>query len=184
MARGWHSRGYLPHLDADGVIQHVVFRLADSIPKSALEKIELLDAAQRFQNFDKILDGNHGSTVLKDSRAAQIVADALTFFDGERYALYAWCVMPNHVHVVAAAVQGWGWSDIVKSWKAYSSAKINALYARSGRLWAPDYFDRFMRDDAHLAATIAYVESNPVTAGLCGAPSDWAYSSVTQEMRV
>ena len=38
--RGWFSRGYLPHCDGDSVIQHVTVHLADSLPKSAIEKIE------------------------------------------------------------------------------------------------------------------------------------------------
>jgi putative transposase len=44
---------------------------------------------------------------------------------------------------------------------------------------APEYFDRYMRDDHQLAATQAYIEANPVKAGLCGEPSDWPYSSAS-----
>jgi REP-associated tyrosine transposase len=44
--------------------------------------------------------------------------------------------------------------------------------------WAPDYFDRYMRDEHHLAGTIAYIEGNPVKAGLCENAKDWRFSSV------
>ncbi|QQO52966.1 MAG: hypothetical protein N838_05870 [Thiohalocapsa sp. PB-PSB1] len=38
--RGWYSRGYLPHLDVAGLVQHVTFHLADSLPRSALEQMQ------------------------------------------------------------------------------------------------------------------------------------------------
>lgn len=178
MARpGWHSRGYLPHCDADGLVQHVVFRLADSLPASALQKMALLSKVERFARCERFLDASEGAVILKAPETAKVVVDALLWFDGQRYALIAWCVMPNHVHVVVEPWAGHTLDRIVKSWKAYSAAKINALVGKSGRLWAPDYFDRFMRSDAHLAATVAYVENNPVIAGLCERPEDWAFSS-------
>lgn len=70
-------------------------------------------------------------------------------------------------------------SQIVKSWKAFSAARISAMLGRSGRFWAPEYFDRYMRSEAHLLTTIQYVENNPVAAGLCAAPEDWPFSSAT-----
>jgi putative transposase len=178
MARpGWHSRGYLPHCDEDGLVQHVVFRLADSLPAAALQKMELLGIIERFARCDALLDRGGGSAVLRQATAAQIVVDAMLWFDGARYALIAWCVMPNHVHVVIEPRDTHSLSQIVKSWKAFTAARINAMLARSGRLWAPDYFDRFMRSDGHLATTVAYVENNPVAAKLCPRPADWPFSS-------
>src|SRR5262245_6819479 len=97
---GWRSRGYLPHCDADGLVQHIVFRLADSLPAGVLAKMALLDKIERFTACDRKLDAGIGRAVLSDPAVANIVVDALTQFDGERYALIAWCVMPNHVHVV------------------------------------------------------------------------------------
>lgn len=38
--RGWHSRGYLPHFDSPDHIQHVTVHLADSLPKSAIERVD------------------------------------------------------------------------------------------------------------------------------------------------
>ena len=104
-------------------------------------------------------------------------------FDGERYVLYAWCVMPNHVHAVIGPLQGYELGSILRSWKAFTAAKINALHGRSGRLWAADYFDRYMRTEEQYLSTIAYVEANPVAAGLCEAPEDWPYSSAGWEER-
>lgn len=48
-------------------------------------------------------------------------------------------------------------------------------------VWMREYWDRFIRDDAHLRATIDYIHRNPVKAGLCREPSDWPWSSARSE---
>jgi putative transposase len=174
---GWHSRGYLPHCDQDGLVQHVVFRLADSLPSSVLEKTRLLSKHERFGRCDRLLDSGIGSAVLKSPDFANVVLDSLMWFDGSHYALIAWCIMPNHVHVVVEPLGDHLLRNIVKSWKANSAARINALRGASGRLWASEYFDRFMRSQEHLSTTVDYIENNPVTAGLCKRASEWAFSS-------
>src|ERR1051326_2135598 len=101
---GWHSRGYFPHFDGEGITQHVSFHLFDSLPQSVLSRWreELRTRPQteadpelrkRIQAF---LDSGYGSCFLKDPRLAEMVENALLHFDGQRYALHAWCVMPNH----------------------------------------------------------------------------------------
>jgi REP element-mobilizing transposase RayT len=88
--------------------------------------------------------------------------------------------MPNHVHVLMATNKEFGLGTIIRVWKAYSAAKINELLLRSGRLWAPDYFDRYMRDERHFSQTKRYIEMNPVTAGLCDTPDAWRFSSASR----
>jgi len=85
--------------------------------------------------------------------------------------------MPNHVHVLVEPIGDYSLGGIVKSWRAFSAAQINRALSRTGALLAPDYFDRFMREDDQLATTIAYIEDNPVRAGLADKSSGWAYSS-------
>jgi REP element-mobilizing transposase RayT len=163
------------------LVQHIVFRLADSLPAAVLDSVRRLNKIEQFRRCDRLLDAGNGSALLKAPEAAQIVSDALAHFDGERYVLIAWCVMPNHVHAVIEPIGEHLLSEVVKSWKAYSAARINAMLGRSGRFWAPEYFDRFMRSDEHLAATIAYVENNPVAARLCASPSEWRFSSAAAD---
>ncbi len=85
--------------------------------------------------------------------------------------------MPTHVHVLVEQGEGWPLATVVHGWKSFTSNAANKVLARSGRFWAPEYFDRFMRDDAQLQATREYIEMNPVTAGLCAAPDEWPWSS-------
>jgi REP element-mobilizing transposase RayT len=68
-------------------------------------------------------------------------------------------------------------SDIVQAWKSFSARRINAVLDRRGTLWAPEYFDRAIRDDAHYANVVAYIAMNPVKARLCARPEDWRFSS-------
>ena len=132
--RGWHSRGYLPHFDSDVATQHVTFHLADSLPKEMLQRLEAeLQAvseakrdAERRKRVDAWIDAGHGSCVLRESDIARMVEDALLFFDGQRYQLLAWVVMPNHVHVLFRPVNAWSMAKIVASWKKFTATQICA----------------------------------------------------------
>lgn len=174
---GWHSRGYLPHLDAPDLVQHVVFRLADSLPKRIREEIAKVPAADRIEAVDASLDRRYDRRDLATPQIAKLVQRALLQFDGERYLLVAWCVMPNHVHTLIETRTGHRLDRLVHSWKSFTAKQANLHLKRSGAFWAPEYFDRYMRDDAQLAATRAYIEQNPVKAGLCEQISDWVFSS-------
>ena len=166
--KGWHSRGYIPHLDGWGIAQHVVFRLADSVPDGG-------------DSGDDILDLGHGTALLRDAENARIVEDALLHHHTHHYDLRAWCVMPNHVHVLVHTHRDHTLGTIVRGWKSYAARLINARCGREGRLWAADYFDRYMRDDAHFDTTRRYIEMNPVAAGLCHAREDWPFSSASRQ---
>ena len=180
--RGWNSRGYLPHLDAAAVSQHVTFRLHGSLPASVVDRLKADgDGAAYSSAVDEELDRGNGPVWLADPACAAIVADALRQFDGQRYDLLAWCVMPNHVHVLIRQVEGWPLGAIVKSWKSYTAKMINRRLERSGPFWAADYFDRYTRDEAQLIGAVRYIEANPVMAGLCARPEDWPFSSATME---
>ncbi len=114
---------------------------------------------------------------MHNERVALLVQDTLKRFDGERYRLIAWCVMPNHVHVLLEQKQGYSLSSIVHSWKSFTAHEANKLLKRSDRFRTPDYFDRFIRDEKHFAAVVEYIRRNPVKAGLVDAPEEWPWSS-------
>lgn len=178
-AKGWHSRGYIPHFDSPETIQHIVFRTYGSLPKFLTEALSINPASRRTA-VDGLLDrGEHGSTLL-DPAAARIVEQALLSFDRIWYELLAWCVMPNHVHVVINSYESHPVSDLVRSWKTFTGREINRALGKVGPFWAPDYFDRFMRNEDHLAKTLQYVEANPVKAGLVAEATDWLFSSASR----
>jgi putative transposase len=173
--KGWHSRGYLPHFDSPETVQFVTFRLADSLP-AHLTKV-LRDHEHAFPRLDRELDASLGACWLGRSDIASMVEEALLHFDGRRYRLLAWCLMPNHAHVVVEIVAENSLSEIIGSWKSFTAKQANNIIRRSGAFWHADYFDRYMRDEDHLARTIDYVENNPVKAGLVTASAEWPWSS-------
>jgi putative DNA methylase len=164
-------------LDAPNLVQHVIFRLADSLPAELQPAAANMSAKQRVATIDAALDAGFGARELSRPQIASVIQNALLAFDMERYALIAWCVMPNHVHSLVEIRPGHRLDTILHSWKSYTAKEANRLLGRTGPFWAPEYFDRFMRDDGHLASTAAYIEGNPVKAGLCENISDWQFSS-------
>jgi REP element-mobilizing transposase RayT len=145
------------------------------LPRARLVGLRLQDASLR--QLDQELDMGLGECWVHQPEIASLVEGALFYFDLERYRLLAWCLMPNHVHVVIEMRDGPSLSEIVGSWKSFTAKRANAQLGRSGPFWDADYFDRYMRNEDHLARTVDYVEQNPVKAGLVDVASKWPWSS-------
>jgi putative DNA methylase len=183
--RGWHSRGYVPHFDAGEIPQFITFRLADSLPAEVLRNLhsssDFLTSdeakAEQRRSIEEYLDKSTGNSWLKNPALADIVEDTLLHFDGKSYRLHSWVVMPNHVHVLLTPVKGHGISEIMHSLKSFTAKMINRELGAQGRLWQADYYDRFIRNEAHFIRTIEYIEMNPVNAGLCSSKNEWRFSS-------
>lgn len=188
--REWYSRGYLPHRDRGHLLQSITFRLADSLPQSELKQLErkllLLPEIRRDiekrKTIEQWLDSGMGCCALRHAEAATCVQNALLHFDGDRYRVLAWVIMPNHVHVLIDPVEPI--SKTIQGWKSFTARWLLANNERLGlgipdprHVWMREYWDRFIRDDEHLRATIDYIHRNPVKAGLCRETSDWPWSS-------
>jgi REP element-mobilizing transposase RayT len=170
----------------------ITFRLADSLPQpvlvswkserdnirrnainqqrplSVIEECRLRELYS--QKVESYLDAGKGECWLRSKEIAQMVQDSLLHFDGERYTLLAWCVMPNHVHVVLHPLKGFEVSGILHSWKSYSAKMANRMLRREGEFWQAEYYDHLIRDADDFRHTIRYVLENPVKAGLKGWP--------------
>jgi putative transposase len=209
---GWHSRGYLPHFDDGEVIQHVTFHLADSLAKDVLDRMaaELKtlpvkrQEVERRKKIEAWMDAGHGSCVLQNPVIAEMVQNALLFFDGQRYRILAWVVMPNHVHVLFQPINAWTIAKIVGSWKKFTARRIcdrrrnteaanafaNAKRAvceiataiqedgpLAAAVWHREYWDRYMRDEDHFQQAVEYIHQNPVKANLVAKAEEWRWSS-------
>lgn len=172
---GWRSRGYLPHCDEEGLVQHIIFGLDDALPRSVPASIA--DSAERADWADKAFDANRGSCILAEARNASIVQDSLFYGDRERYALAAWCIMPTHVHVLIEQFENFPLAKIIHGWKSFTAHALNRHEERSGAVWRREYFDRFMRSEEQFAWTLEYIERNPVSARLVRRAEDWEFSS-------
>src|ERR1051326_4691031 len=150
--RGWHERGYLPHLDLPNVTQFVTFMLIDSfLITRGREWAPILnesDESQRRRRLEACLHRGHASCWMRQRDIADVVEASLRQHDGKLFQLKAWIVMPNHVHVI---VDVWTTplSRILNRWKGASANAANRLLQRSGAFWQPDFMDTLIRDADH-----------------------------------
>jgi REP element-mobilizing transposase RayT len=183
--QGWYSRGYLPHWDHPGMMQSINFRLGDSMPGGVIEKwkteLTLQSESQRSvelrRRVEKYLGAGHGTCWLNQPAIACLAERALFHFDGPRYRLLAWCIMPNHVHALIETREGFPLAGVLHSWKSFTAHKANAYLRRTGEFWEREYLDRFVRNAEHFEKVVAYIEENPVKAGLVRLKCDWPWSS-------
>ena len=185
--KGWYARGPLPHFDAANIYQFITFRLHDSVPAAVIEKwkqklnwyediaAESKEAIELRKRIEKYVDNGRGACYLRDERIARLVQGALRHFDRQRYRLIAWCIMPNHVHVLIQMMDE-PLANIIQSWKSYTAHEANKLLNRKGTFWMSDYFDRYIRDEQHFVATVEYILQNPVKAGLVDVAEKWPWS--------
>jgi 8-oxo-dGTP pyrophosphatase MutT (NUDIX family)/REP element-mobilizing transposase RayT len=179
------SRRNLPHWSQDGVTYFLTWRLADSLPAHLVrqwkEEREVWlhhhpkpwsgkDVAEYEARFirrrQEWLDQGHGACVLMLPVAARAMVETLQHFDGKRYLLDHYVVMPNHVHVLVKPLPGNDLQAILHSWKSFSSKRINVLLGRNGNLWMDESYDRIVRDWAELLRCRDYIAGNPGKAGL------------------
>ncbi|MBI4640176.1 MAG: Eco57I restriction-modification methylase domain-containing protein, partial [Candidatus Tectomicrobia bacterium] len=175
----------LPHWRQTGTTYYVTFRLADSLPQEKVQQLKLerekwlkshpeprspsvtAEYHRLFsEKVEQWLDAGAGSCILREPDAAKIVADALTHFDGERYRLGEWVVMPNHVHVLVTPLHKHELSDILHSWKSFAANKINEHLHRTGTLWQHESYDHIVRSDDQLHRIEQYIRDNPAKAGI------------------
>jgi REP element-mobilizing transposase RayT len=181
------TRHHLPHWAQNGVAYFITFRLADSLPKVQLarwrqEREAYLSQCEnpltpgqeeeyhkRFSgSIDRFLDAGSGSCSLRYANIAKIVSDAIQHFDGKRYLLYSFVVMPNHLHVLFSLRENEKLPNIVHSWKSYTAKLINKELGRIGAFWQEDYWDRIIRSQKHFNFVCKYISENPQKAKLKG----------------
>ena len=189
----WRGR-YLPHWTRPNGTYFLTFRTADSLPVEVVSRLREESEAnlralgrelgreptaedlrplrtERDRRTERHLDLGHGSCRLRDPRVATIVADAIRFFDGVRYDLHAWCLMPNHVHVLLTVCGDRLPTEVAGSWKKFSARRINAALGTSGSVWQEEGFDHLVRGPDSFRRICGYIGDNPGKAGL----GDWPW---------
>ena len=172
--------GKLPHLRQDGTTYFVTFRTADSLPEKKLDEWsaerelwmqqnpephtaeQRLEYWQRFpERIQRWLDECYGECLLARPDLRQIVVDALQHFDGVRYALRKWVIMPNHVHVLVTPLGIHELSEILHTWQSLTAKEINEAVGRTGTFWHEESFDHIARSPSALERIEVYIEENP-----------------------
>ena len=172
--------GNLPHWRQPGTTYFVTFRTADSLPQEKLvqwqaERSEWIrthpephteaDRREYYQRFPERLqhwlDQGGGACVLAQPEPKQLVENALRHFDGDRYQLGEFIVMPNHVHALVTPLNAHELSAILHSWKSYTASQINKHLGETGAFWQKESFDHIVRSPASLEKFAQYIRDNP-----------------------
>jgi REP element-mobilizing transposase RayT len=191
-----YYRRRLLHIQIAGSTYFVTFRLKDSLPKDALEKLaeetsrikELqkdkaaLEYRRWFGKFDGYLDqASSGETFLQNEQVANLIAESIHYRDGKVYELYSFCIMPNHAHLVFMPLEKsegefHSLPKILQSLKRHTARQSNLILGRAGAFWQDESYDHVIRDEKELERIIKYVLNNPVKAGLVDGWNKWKWS--------
>ena len=177
----------LPHWEVDDGLYFVTFRLDDSIPKAVEDALhgelerELTRIRRSKDNdldlnafkhefyltrIEPILDKGRGACWLRKPRIARMMMEALEYYDGDRYRLYAYVVMGNHVHVVFKLFRGADLGPLLRDWKGYTSKQAREILNREeSTFWQAEYYDRLIRTVGEFRRTVTYTWYNPEAAG-------------------
>jgi putative transposase len=189
----WHE---LPHWMQAGTVCFITWRTADSLPadvqqritferrrllldrgidpdgdwKSELAKLPGVERGHVYWNlfriWDGVLDQGRGACVLADPELNGLVGESLMHFDGERYVVTDYVVMPNHVHVLAGFRDEETMLKQCASWKRYTAREINRHLRRTGPFWQPEAFDHLVRSAEQFEHYRRYIAQNPDDARL------------------
>jgi REP element-mobilizing transposase RayT len=195
------DRRNVPHWQPVGPEYFVTFRLTGSLPKEVIAELkrkrgllckkfiqEKIRSAQRaelriiiqrkiFKKYESTLDkGDIGPTWLKQTEVAAILKESIHYRDGKDYELYAYCIMPNHVHMVFRHLfdsvtdqnkDEFPVTEIMESMKKFTARRCNSTLNRTGQaFWQSESYDHVIRDADELERVIRYTIYNPVEAGL------------------
>jgi len=158
------ARGRLPHWEKDNATYFVTFRLADSLPRTVLERVaseraSILQLARQQSReltpsegqhlkrlssvrIEQYLDSGAGSCSLRLAQIAASVAETLRLFDEKKCRLFAWYVMPNHVHAVVRVFPTYQLAEVLHSWKSYTAKEANRILKTHGTFWQREYYRR------------------------------------------
>ena len=195
----WQLEGSLPRSARERLVatRALLNREAARAGEDA-DKRQSRHSKRQFAVLDQILDkAESGPLWLKQDGIAAIVQEGLLSRYGELYTLWAYVVMANHVHVLLQPKQAptlnidsvaepvyHPLKDLTKRLKGYTALEANRLLGRTGQsFWQQESFDHWARDEGEFYRIIAYIENNPVKAGLALRPEDWLWSSASERVR-
>ncbi len=210
-------RRNLPHWQPEGGTFFVTYRLAGSLPRNVIDELKkerqrlisltkepeyseqewnLRIEKRMFAIWDQYLDKSNSIKWLSDPHIADIVRENLYYHAGKRYTLWAYVLMPNHVHVLLtphllseiqidkkSRLKRGALSSILHNLRGNTAYKANKILGQTGRFWQDEAYDHLVRDNNELQGIIGYIENNPVKAGLTKKPEEWVFSSAYDRLQ-
>ncbi|MGA2788159.1 MAG: primosomal protein N' [Verrucomicrobiota bacterium] len=176
---------WLPHWRQSQKMYFVTFRLQDSMAQDQLrawaadkqiweshhpqpwnEKV-WNEYHERFTiRMEQYFDAGYGSCSLGKPAIGEMVEKALRHFDGTRYQLGDFIIMPNHVHLLVRPAENENLEAILHSWKSFTAKQANLIMGTAGSFWREEYFDHLVRSEAQYEKFQGYIRENPIKAKL------------------
>lgn len=200
-------RRNLPHYQPKNGLLFVTFRLNFTVPEkyiSAYNDFRVsLDAQlenreptelERIVRHKKLFDfvdnyypEIHGEIDLtQPPEIAVLLSDILFSLQDKFFALYAFTIMPNHVHILLKPLsideKLISLAKIMHKIKGSSAREINLVLQRQGTLWQREYYDHWVRTDQEMWNVVEYVRQNPVRAKLVSDPESWKWTWINPEL--
>lgn len=207
-----YYRRNLPHIHPQDTPLFITFRLANSLPIEVLTKLKAMRERELknsrgkspeeiysiekkyFGRYDEWLDQClSGPRWLADETVARTIAEQIQPMDGQHFRVIAYCIMPNHVHLLIESIMAeylkhrgktakYPVADALRLLKGGTARSCNLLLERSGPFWNHESYDHYVRDEQELERIIKYILNNPVKAGLVNEWKDWQSTYVNPEL--
>ncbi len=173
-------RRRLPHWQPPGQDIFITWRLFGSLPRQMPPPKTTSSPGAAFVHYDRILDvARTGPLWLKDPRIVEfILASLKNGHDRRLFNVRAHVVMANHIHVLLTPIVPL--AQLTQLVKGATARQANLILSRTGtRFWQDESFDHWVRDPGEGQKIRAYIERNPVSAGLVARAEDWPWSSAS-----
>jgi len=150
-------------------------------------EFKLIFHKKSYDYFEEYLHkANQCINYLEDNKISEIVAESLHFFDKVRYDLSAYCIMPNHVHLIIKPYEEnndkpYALQKIMHSIKSYTANQCNEILNKTGQFWNYENYDHLIRDEKDFYRCLQYVIDNPVKARLVNEWNEWKYTYVSKD---
>ena len=181
-------RRNLPHFYEENAVYDITFRLVNTIPRHIFQDYIIIKEQLKKQGKDKDLyrvyndnigeyldDTANSKSWLANTEVQAEVLSAIYFHHKKSFYVIAFCIMPNHVHLIVNTL-GFSYSPLGKtlgSIKQFSARKANLILQRKGQFWHHESYDHMVRSRNELAERVKYVKNNPVKSGLVKSWKDW-----------
>ena len=203
-----YYRRNLPHIQPKGSVLFVTYRLFFKLPVEYHNQIRTMkaDFSKRVKSLNKrkkereeykfeqelfdfkdnfIGKFKNSPFWLKNKRITNIVKDSLFWGAQHYYDLFAFCIMPNHVHTIIRPLlrdeKPFPLQKIMYDHKHFIAIEANKILKRKGHFWQDEHYDHYIRNEKEFLDILNYIYMNPLKAKLVEEPEKWEHTYINEE---
>jgi len=127
--------------------------------------------------------GNNYQKIFFDEKNYDFFLTKLLFLFNGKISLIAFCLMPNHYHLLIKIIENYNLSKIMQRFSTSYTKSINKAYNRVGHLFQGRYKIKYIPNNEYLLHLSRYIHLNPVRANLVRKPENWRFSSYNDYLK-